>query len=100
MTPRARAAGFSRDKALKAPRNLKAPMRWKFSHLKNTVAPMLSFTVREVSTGVRWAWPSRRLAAASTSVYVGELNVRSKASRYPSGDTPNNRTCAQPMSKT
>ena len=44
-------------------------MRWKFSHLKNTSAPVRAFTVREVSTGVRWAWPAMRAAAAATSAY-------------------------------
>jgi hypothetical protein len=52
-TPRARAAESRRDSALKAPRNLNAPTRWKFSHLKNTVAPNASSTVRDVNTGVR-----------------------------------------------
>src|SRR5262245_25565965 len=45
-------------------------MRWKFSHLKNTSAPLRAFTVRDVSTGVRRAWPAMRAAAASTSAYV------------------------------
>jgi hypothetical protein len=35
-------------------------MRWKFSHLKNTLAPVRSSAVREVRTGVRWATPRRR----------------------------------------
>ena len=30
-------------------------MRWKFSHLKNTLAPVSASTVAEVSTGVRLA---------------------------------------------
>src|SRR5262245_37589995 len=44
-------------------------MRWKFSHLKKTSAPTRAFTVREVSTGVRWASPASRAAAASTLAY-------------------------------
>ena len=67
MTPRARAVASRLDNALKAPRNLKAPMRWKFSHFKNTAAPQAASRVCEVNTGVRCAWPLRRRAAASTS---------------------------------
>ncbi|MNN43759.1 hypothetical protein D3C81_1580120 [compost metagenome] len=66
-TPPLRCAGENFDKALNAPRNLNAPMRWKFSHLKNTSAPTISLKVREVFTGVRLAWPSSRRAAACTS---------------------------------
>src|SRR5713226_3579761 len=44
-------------------------MRWKFSHLKNTSAPVRSSTVREVITGVRCARPASRSAAAATSAY-------------------------------
>src|ERR1700730_15972437 len=70
-TPRVRAAISSLANALNAPRNLKAPMRWKFSHLKNTLAPIASSTVCEVMTGVTWAAPRSLPAAASTSAYVG-----------------------------
>ncbi len=37
-TPARRWRASKRDSALKAPRNLKAPMRWKFSHLKNRLS--------------------------------------------------------------
>jgi hypothetical protein len=59
-TPPLRWARSNFDMALKAPRNLKAPMRWKFSHLKKNWAPQRSSAVLERSTGVRWAWPSSR----------------------------------------
>jgi hypothetical protein len=39
---------------------LKAPPRWKVSALSATVAPVRTFSVREPSTGVRRAMPSRR----------------------------------------
>ena len=42
-------------------------MRWKFSHLKNSVAPVSSSAVRELSTGVRCAAGAMRAAAAATS---------------------------------
>src|SRR2546423_13933515 len=42
-------------------------MRWKFSHLKNTFAPVSSSTVLEVSTGVRFACARMRSWAAATS---------------------------------
>ncbi len=92
MTPAAFSAADRRLMALYAPRNLKAPMRWKFSHLKNTRMPGVgtragaesgpgvppwvgartpaashSSSVREVRTGVWWTTPARRLAAARTA---------------------------------
>ena len=51
-TPARRCSGLNLDSALNAPRNLNAPMRCRFSHLKKTSAPSSSFTVREVITGV------------------------------------------------
>ena len=38
-------------------------MRCRFSHLKNTCAPLRSSAVRERSTGVRWATPCRPLGS-------------------------------------
>ena len=52
---------------LYAPRNLKAPPRWKHSALTWTRAPTRSSSVRDVTTGVRCAIPASRFAAASTS---------------------------------
>jgi hypothetical protein len=66
-TPARRCAASNRDSALNAPRNLNAPIRWKFSHLKYSLAPSSAFTRREVSTGVWCAWPAIRSAAFSTS---------------------------------
>ena len=52
-TPRA-AVSSSRDQtALLAPRNLKEPVRWKFSHLKYREEPRASSRLPEVRTGVR-----------------------------------------------
>src|SRR3569833_4113161 len=48
---------------LYAPRNLNAPLRWKHSAFRKTSSP----SVRDVSTGVRWATPASRCAAAWTS---------------------------------
>ncbi|MNT72074.1 hypothetical protein D3C72_2106390 [compost metagenome] len=53
--------------ALYPPRNLKAPMRWKFSHLKKIDAPLMASAVAEVKTGVRCALPARRSLARTTS---------------------------------
>src|SRR5439155_18963020 len=44
-------------------------MRCKFSHLKNSCAPVSAFAVDEVSTGVRCATPASRACAATTSAY-------------------------------
>src|SRR6185436_13924941 len=56
-TPR---SGASAVTALYAPRNLKAPMRWKFSALRNTSPPQRSSSAPHVRTGVRCATPRRR----------------------------------------
>src|SRR5437879_13076247 len=50
--------------AFHAPRNLKAPPRCRFSHLRNTRAPRRWSSVWEVATGVRWATPSIRARAS------------------------------------
>src|SRR5690606_29617276 len=71
ITPARRCAGASFAIALNAPRNLNAPMRWKFSHLKNSDAPLRASAVAERSTGVRWARPRSRSAAATTSANSG-----------------------------
>jgi hypothetical protein len=42
-------------------------MRWKFSHLKNTFAPVSASMVAEVSTGVRFACGLMRSWARATS---------------------------------
>ena len=39
--------------AFVAPRALKAPIFWKFSHLKNSVLPVLASMLADVITGVR-----------------------------------------------
>src|SRR5882762_903729 len=54
-------------------------MRWKFSHLKKTRAPVRSSTVREVITGVRCAWPASRSAAEATSAKLTARAVLSGA---------------------
>ena len=66
-TPRARWSADSRDSALYAPRNLKAPPRCRFSHLKKTCAPVRASMVREVTIGVRCAIPAICRAALTTS---------------------------------
>ena len=40
--------------------------------MKKTVAPVRSSTERDVMTGVRWATPLSRAAAASMSAKVGK----------------------------
>src|SRR6185312_6314874 len=56
--------------ALYAPRNLNAPPRCRFSHLKKSSPLAFASAVREVITGVRCAMPSMRCAAASMSSKV------------------------------
>src|SRR3989337_881417 len=62
-TPRRRCSSLNWLMVLYAPRNLNAPPRCRFSHLKKTCAPTCSSNVREVTTGVRLAMPSSRCAA-------------------------------------
>src|SRR2546428_1010623 len=52
----------------------KAPMRWKFSHLKNTLAPVSASTVLELSTGVRFACARMR---SRSEEHTSELQSRS-----------------------
>src|SRR4051794_21105829 len=74
-TPARRCRSSNRESALNAPRNLNAPMRWKFSHLKKSVAPVSASAVRDVRTGVRCACPAMRAAAAATSPYSGNFSA-------------------------
>ena len=66
-TPAARCAASRVEISEYAPRNLKAPPRWKHSALRCTSAPTSPSRVRERSTGVRCATPSSRAAASRTS---------------------------------
>src|SRR6476646_8801993 len=49
------------------PRNLKAPTFCRFSHWRNNALPASPSSVAHVITGVRWAMPAIRRAAASLS---------------------------------
>src|SRR5436190_9974862 len=71
-TPRAASSSLRERIAFEAPRNLNAPIFWKFSHLKKSEAPVLWSKVLHVRTGVRWT-PLRRIRsdAARTSARVG-----------------------------
>ena len=77
MTPRAHSSSLSEKTAFVAPRALKAPIFCRFSHLKKIDAPSSRSSVAEVMTGVRWTWPARRSAAASTSENVATAPVGS-----------------------
>src|SRR5207247_10030771 len=77
MTPRRLWSAESLERALYAPRNLKAPARWRFSHLKKTSAPVRAFTVRDVATGVRCAALAIWRAALSTSANIGSVIMKS-----------------------
>src|SRR5262249_24046884 len=74
-TPRAAASGDRLRTALQAPRNLKAPAFWKFSHLKKGARPASRSSVAQVITGVRWAQPAIRWAAARTAARSGAYVV-------------------------
>jgi len=58
--PRARSSAGNDNKALKAPRTLKTPLLWKFSHLKETWHPNAVFRVVLVRIGVRWMYDEIR----------------------------------------
>ena len=70
-TPRAASAGERDCTALHAPRNLNAPTRWKFSHLKKSFTPDSASREEAVRTGVRRANGRMRSAALRTSARVG-----------------------------
>src|SRR5262249_6166957 len=63
--------------ALQAPRDLKAPASWKFSHLKNRWPPAAASRRSLVSTGVRLmngrmrSWAAR-MAARSSDMFGSE----------------------------
>jgi hypothetical protein len=52
-TPRAASGSLRENTALKAPRALKTPARWKFSHLRKTRTPHSAFRLALVTIGVR-----------------------------------------------
>src|SRR5690606_40863738 len=56
-TPREASSSDNELTALHAPRNLNAPTRCRFSHLKNSVHPAKASSERDAMTGVRRAWP-------------------------------------------
>ena len=74
ITPAFFCSSVNRERALYAPRNLKAPIRWKFSHLRYTLAPTIPLRVLDVRTGVLLAMPLSRLLAETTSLYLGSFN--------------------------
>src|SRR5580698_6308587 len=63
-TPRLKATAGRLCTALLAPRSLNAPISWKFSHLKNTSAPVSASSRGQRSTGVRRTCGAIRSAAA------------------------------------
>ena len=63
MTPARFWAGVSFESALNPPLNLNAPIFWKFSHLRKTLAPVSLSRVLDVMTGVLVETPSSLLAA-------------------------------------
>jgi hypothetical protein len=67
MTPQDLCSTESLLMALKAPRNLNAPTRWKFSHFRNISVPVSMFNVREVMMGVTLAYPANLAFAALMS---------------------------------
>src|SRR5687767_2708447 len=67
-TPAVASAADKDHTALQAPRNLKAPTRWKFSALKHSCAPASASSEAERNTGVTCAYGAMRAAAASTSL--------------------------------
>src|SRR5690349_10687349 len=61
------ASGESDSTRLDAPRILKAPPRWKFSHLKRSCLPAMAEAPCELKIGVRCARGRMRWAASRTS---------------------------------
>ena len=76
-TPRAASSSVRQKTALVAPRILKAPTFWRFSHLKRSSAPHMASRALQAMTGVRWTRPRIRFRAAATSSGVGGGRVMS-----------------------
>src|SRR4030042_769566 len=71
-TPRLASWSEREKTALQAPRNLKAPTFWKFSHLKYNSALTMRFRLELDSTGVRCTNGSMRRAACRTESKSGK----------------------------
>ena len=69
-------ASASENTALQAPRALNAPIRWKFSHLKKSVAPTSASIASHVRTGVRWMCGAMRACAARIAARSGRQRLR------------------------
>src|SRR6266567_1071847 len=65
ITPRAFSSSVSVASLFSTPRGLNAPVRWRSSALKCTGTPTRSESVRELSIGVRWTRPPKRLGRFS-----------------------------------
>src|SRR5438876_8057470 len=81
ITPCFASSAVRQNTAFAAPRALKAPIFWKFSHLKKSCAPVSASSVLEVSTGVRSTCSriracASRMAARSGSVATSGLKLR------------------------
>src|SRR5262245_42621659 len=76
-----------------APRNLNAPMRWRFSHFRYTSAPTRASSVADVATGVRCATDSTRARAeisratisSCVGIAAGSVVTGMGATRLPAG---------------
>src|SRR5262252_7039030 len=69
-TPRRASVSGRANTALLAPRALNAPPFWKFSHLKESRAPVSPSSVLLLMTGVRFTLPAMRSRACSMSSQV------------------------------
>jgi paraquat-inducible protein A len=81
-TPAAASPPASDSTALAAPRNLKAPVRWKGSALKNRRAPARRSADDEVRTGVRRAQGAMRRAAARMAARSGSAGGAALTARF------------------
>src|SRR3954470_16753609 len=87
VTPRAQPSP-SAASLFSAPRTLNEPVRWRFSALSATAAPVRSLSVSEGSTGVRLATPAtagRASATASAVTVCGRSAVATAAVRQRDG---------------
>ncbi len=86
--PRFASSGDNDSNALNAPRTLKAPLFWKFSHLKKIWLPTASSSVWLVSTGVRWMYGAIR----SWTALISLIPIASSDISVPYGDYCINRS--------
>src|ERR1700675_2167480 len=86
-TPREASSSLNEKTAFVAPRILKEPVFCRFSHLKKRLAPAISSSEEQVTTGVRWIcgamrWQAARIASRSGAIIFGCVVIMNRTMHY------------------